>query len=96
MMSLLASLREEPSLRRPAIVLVGLLAAVLVGEWLLTIAVADIRSGASSFPVWLPEFGSIGETLVVYGLLFDFLKFVVIPAVLLWLAYQYGRHATGK
>ena len=95
-MSLRESFSEEPSLRRPAVVLVGLLVTVVIGERLLAVAVAGVRPGSSSFPVWLPVWGSIGETIVVYGLFFDFLKFIVIPAVLLWLAYQYGRHSTGN
>lgn len=92
-MSLIRPFHEEPSLIRPGIILVGLLATVLIGERLLTIAVAGVRSGASGFPVWLPELGSVGETIVLYSMLFDVLKFVAIPAVLLWLAYQYGRHS---
>jgi uncharacterized membrane protein YhdT len=95
-MTLLASFREEPALRWPGIALVGLLAMLLIAEWLLTIAVAGVRSGGSSFPMWLPTVGSIGETLVFYSTLFDILKFVVIPAVILWLAYQYGRHTIGN
>ena len=94
-MPLIESFSKEPTLRRPALVLVGLLATVLIGERLLTVAVAGVRQGSSSFPVWLPEFGSIGKTIVVYGMLFDFLKFIVIPGVFLWLAYQYGRYSTG-
>jgi uncharacterized membrane protein YhdT len=94
-MSLIASFREEPALRRPGIVLLGLLTLVLIGEWLLTIAVSGIRQGSSGFPVWLPEIGSIGKTIVFYSMLFDVLKFIVIPGVLLWLAYQYGRYSAG-
>ncbi|MFC7078275.1 hypothetical protein [Haloarcula halophila] len=94
-MSLIVPFREKPSLRRPGIALLGLLTMVLIGEWLLTIAVGGVRQGSSDFPVWLPELGSIGETIVFYSTLFDVLKFVAIPAVLLWLAYQYGRYSIG-
>ncbi|MFC7132685.1 MULTISPECIES: hypothetical protein [Salinibaculum] len=90
-MSLIAPFREEPSLRRPGIILLGLLTTILVGERLLTMAVAGVRQGSSGFPVWLPELGSIGETIVFYSMLFDMLKFIVLPAGFLWLAYQYGR-----
>jgi uncharacterized membrane protein YhdT len=90
-MSLIASFRGEPSLRRPGMILLGLLAAILIGERLLTMAVAGVSQGSSGFPVWVPELGSIGETIVFYGILFDVLKFIVLPVVLLWLAYQYGR-----
>ena len=95
-MSLRASFREEPSLRRPGIVFIGLLTTVLIGERLLTIAVDGIRQGSSRFPVWLPKLGAIGETIVFYSMLFDVLKFVAIPAVSLWFAYQYGRHSAGN
>ena len=95
-MSLIASFREEPSLRRPGIILLGLLATVLIGERLLMIAIAGVRSGTSGFPVWFPELGSTGETILFYSLLFDVLKFVAIPTILLWLAYQYGRHSAGN
>jgi uncharacterized membrane protein YhdT len=90
-MSLIASFRKEPSLRRPGIILLGLVATILIGERLLTVAFAGVRQGSSGFPVWLPELGSIGQTIVFYSMLFDILKFIVLPAVLLWLAYQYGR-----
>ncbi|WP_255195360.1 hypothetical protein [Halorarius litoreus] len=92
-MSLIASFREEPSLRRPGIALVGLLTMILIGERLLTMAVDGVRQGSSGFPVWLPELGSIGETIVFYSMLFDVLKFIAIPAVLMWFAYQYGRYS---
>ena len=90
-MSLIASFRKEPSLRRPGIILLGLVATILIGERLLTVAFAGVRQGSSGFPVWLPELGSIGQTIVFYSMLFDILKFIVLPAVLPWLAYQYGR-----
>lgn len=90
-MSLIAAFREDPSLRRLGIILLGLVATIVIGERLLTVAVAGVRQGTSGFPVWLPELGSIGETLVFYSMLFDVLKFIVLPTVLLWLAYQYGR-----
>lgn len=95
-MFLIASFREEPSLHRPGIVLLGLVATVVIGERLVTSAIAGVRRGTSEFPVWLPELGSIGETIVFYSMLFDVLKFIAIPAVLLWLAYQYGRHSAGN
>lgn len=69
---------------------------VLVGERLFTITVAGVRSGSPSFPIWLPTVGSIGETIVFYSMLFDVLRFIVLLAVLLWLAYQYGRHSAGN
>lgn len=92
-MGLIAPFREEPSLRRPGIVLLALLTIVLVGEWLFSTAVDGVRQGSSEFPVWLPELGSVGETIVFYSLLFDVMKFVAIPAGLLWLAYQFGRYS---
>ncbi|MBX0298171.1 hypothetical protein [Haloarcula nitratireducens] len=94
-MALIALFREKPSLRRPGMALLGLLTMVVIGERLLTLAVEGVRQGSTEFPVWLPELGSVGETIVFYSLLFDVLKFVAIPAVLLWLAYQYGRYSAG-
>lgn len=83
---------HESSLRRPVVVLALLVATVLISEPVLTDAFDGIRDGSSSFPVWLPQFGSIGQTVLVYIMFFDFLKFILIPMILMWLAYAYGRY----
>ena len=92
-MSLLRSLRDEPSLRRPAALLAVLVPLVLLGELLLRVAVDDIREGASGFPAWLPPFGTIGETVLFYTTLLNVFEYVAVPAVLVWLAYAYGRYS---
>lgn len=78
--------------RPPALVLVALVATVLVGELALSSAVDAVLDGdATGFPFWFPAVGTIGETVVFYGMLFDAITFVVIPTVLLWLGYALGR-----
>lgn len=90
-MSVLKSLRNEPSLRRPTIILIVLAVTVLIGEHLLRTAFAGFREGSSGFPVWLPQLSSAGETVLFYIMLFGFLKFIAIPVTLVWLGYAYGR-----
>lgn len=94
-MALLSSFREESPLRRAAIALVGLLVTGVVGQWLLSSAFDGCRTKFSELQWWLPDAGSIRGTLVVYGTVLDVLKFVVIPAVLLWLRCRYCQQATG-
>lgn len=80
--------------RRPALVLATLLIAIAVGEWVLAAAFADV--GAGRLPAWLPQFGSVGETVVLYIRLVDVLTYVGVPATLVWLGYAFGRDgATG-
>lgn len=83
---------HNPSLRRPALALVGLLATVLIGDRVLNTVISGVLERGADFPVWLPHFSSVGETVLFYTLLFDVLKFVAVPATLLWLAYAYGWH----
>jgi hypothetical protein len=89
-MSLLSSLRAERLPRRPAFALVAVAVSVVVGEFLVARALNRAVDG-SGFPVWLPEFGSVGATAVVYAQLFDLLQFVVIPVLLVWFGYELGR-----
>ncbi|GAB3677479.1 hypothetical protein [Halopiger thermotolerans] len=89
-MSLLHSLRNDPHLRRPVAAFVLLLTVVLLGDRVLTGAFADI--GGSGLPGWLPQFATPGQTVTYYVLVFDGVKFVVLPGTLLWIAYAYGRH----
>lgn len=90
-MSRLRLLREDSSLRRPAMTAVLLLAGVLLGELVLRVAFADI--GGAGLPAWLPQFGTPGHTVAYYLLFFHALKFIALPSALLWLAYAYGRHS---
>lgn len=51
-----------------------------------------VVAGSSGFPLWLPTFGTVGETMTVYALLLNLLEFATV-AVVAWLAYEYGRHS---
>lgn len=93
-MSPLNSFRSEPAIRRPAIMLVVLLAIVILGELLLTNAFSSI--GTSGFPGWLPQVGSAGSTVLFYNLLMDVLKYVFVPLTAIWLSYAYGRHQSSS
>lgn len=86
------SLRRESPLRRPVAVLVTLLALVVGGEVLLKLAFSGLRDGSGGVPWWLPQLGSVGETVVVYLLIMDVITFILVPTALLWLGYTYGRH----
>ena len=90
-MSLLELLRTEPSLRRPAIVVIVLITTTLLGERVLTAVFDSVLEGSSIMPMWLPQLGTIGKTVTFYMLLLDFLHFIAIPVTLMWLAYAYGR-----
>ena len=92
-MSLLQSVRTERSLRRPAFAVVLLITTALFGELLLTTVIEGVLEGAA-FPVWLPQFGTIGQTVLYYSLLLRFLQLVLVPAALMWLAYAYGQYTT--
>ena len=91
-MSRLQSLREDPSLRRPVIAFAVVLAAVVGGEVLLTAAFADAGAGV---PAWLPQFGTVGQTVLLYSLLSNVLSYVALPATLFWVGYAYG-HRSGR
>ena len=86
-------LRGRSAPRRPVVVLAGLLVLVFVGEGALRVAFGGGSGGVSSLPPWLPRFGSVGETVFAYALLFDALKFVAVPAALVWVGYAYGRRS---
>ena len=91
-MSLLQSFRTERSLRRPSLAVVFLVMTAVLGELVLTTVIEGVLEGSSAFPVWLPQFGTIGQTVLYYSLLLKFLQLILIPAALMWLAYTYGRY----
>lgn len=95
-MSLLQSFRTEPSLRRPAVVAAALLTLVIIGERVLTTVFTGVTEGSATLPMWLPQAGTTGETVVFYTLLLNVLQFVAIPATLMWLAYAYGHYTAGS
>lgn len=86
----LDSLRDGLHLRRPAVATVLLLTVILLGDQVLAVAFADI--GGSGLPGWLPQFGTVGQTVTYYRLSIDALTFIALPVSLLCLAYTYGRH----
>lgn len=81
----------DSPLRRPAAALAITVAVILLGDRLLSTAFDGLREGSGDLPGWLPQFGSVGETVVFYATLSDVLTFVVLPAILVWLGYAYGR-----
>lgn len=94
-MSVIGLLRTEPSLRRPVFAFTALLAVVLVGERIVETAIDRVVDGTGGFPLWLPQLGTVGETVTYYLLFFDFLKFVGVPLALMWIAYASGRYCSG-
>ena len=91
-MSLLQSVRTEPTLRNPALAVVLLGVTAVLGELVLTTVFERVLEGSSAFPVWLPQFGTIGQTVLYYSLLLRFLELILIPVALMWLAYAFGRY----
>lgn len=81
---------SETAIRRPAILLVVLLAVVIAGEIALPSAFSSI--GTAGIPDWLPQVGTPGTTVLFYIRLMDALKYVLVPLTALWLAYACGRH----
>jgi|GEM_PF-1394849 len=77
---------------RPLGVLAGLVAAIVAGEYAVGTVIERVVDGGGQFPAWLPHARSVGETAVIYFVAFDFLTFVVLPAVLVWVGYVHGRH----
>lgn len=67
-----------------------------MGEPLVESTLDRVVDGAGGFPPWLPRFGTLGETFTYYLLLFDFLKFVVLPVALVWVGYAYGRYRSNQ
>lgn len=45
----------------------------------------------TGFPVWLPTFGPVGRTVLVYQWLMTAFSLLVVPAAAFWLGVRYGR-----
>lgn len=93
-MSVIGLLRAEPSLRRPVYALTALLAAILIGEYIVETTITRVLDSGGSFPVWFPQLRTVGKTVTYYLVFFDFLKFVLLPIVLMWIAYAYGHYSS--
>ncbi|MFC7026376.1 hypothetical protein ACFQH8_18190 [Halomicroarcula sp. GCM10025710] len=65
----------------------------LVGEFVLTSAIKGVLEESAAFPVWLPQFGTIGQTIVYYSRALNFVQLILIPLALMWLAYAYGQYS---
>ncbi len=73
---------------------VGSVAAVLVGVLLLHVAfdavIAGVNSGGT-VPAWLSLFGTMGTTVTLYSQLLGIVTYLVAPALIFVIGYQYGR-----
>lgn len=83
--------RDGP-LRHPIAALGSALTFAMGANLLLEIAISGLQVGARLLPWWLPQFGTIGETVVVYSIALDLIAFVLTARSLPWLGYAYGRH----
>lgn len=91
-MALLPLRRNDSALRLPVSVFTVLLVIVLLGEFFMEPMFIAALQGATSLPPWLPQFQMTGKTVGFYMFLLKILEFIAIPAVLIWVAYAYGRH----
>lgn len=75
-------------LRYPLGVVALVLGIVLV-EILFGMFVRGAVDAESS--VWLPTFGSIGQTVVVYSWVVNVYAYLLVPAAAFWLGMRYAR-----
>ena len=82
------ALQVRRRLRYPLGVVVLVLGIAVVEAAFGLLARGAVNSG---FPAWLPTFGAVGRTVVVYGFLADAYTFLLVPAAAFWLGMQYVR-----
>lgn len=46
------------------------------------------------FPWWLPQLGTVAETVYAYSLFVAFVTYVVTPVLIFGLGYRYGKSQT--
>ena len=71
------------------------LAALVVGIFVLQGVLNVFIDGAveSGFPVWMPTFGTVGRTVMVYLYGQTLYAHVLVPAAAFWLGMRYARDA---
>lgn len=67
-------------------------AALITVAFLMQIGVAKfvdpLVAGSAS---WLPTFGTVGQTVVIYNLGVTLFAFVLVPVAAFWLGARYGQ-----
>lgn len=76
---------------RYAAALVALLVVPLVLRGVLDSLVVGAIGPGGGFPWWLPQFGTVGQTVAAYGLLVSLVTYLVTPLALFALGYRFGR-----
>lgn len=81
-------------LRRPTTRYAGAVALAIVIPMLLGIlldsAIEGVIHGGDGFPWWMVEFGTLGQTILVYSTLLRVLSSVAVPVLTFYLGYRYG------
>ena len=79
---------------RRAVPVVGV--ASLIGVALLAQFVVDwitqLVGSPSGYPVWLPHFGTVGQTVYAYSVLAAVISYLIVPILIFSLGYYYGKH----
>ena len=67
-------------------------AGLIIVAFLLQVGVAQLVNTlvAGSAP-WLPMFGTVGQTIVIYNLGVTLFAFVFVPVATFWLGTRYGQ-----
>lgn len=82
------ALQRSQRIRYPLVV-VALVLGIFVLRGALTVLVdTGVESG---FPAWLPTFGNVGQTVMVYLYVVNGYAYLLVPAVAFWLGLRYER-----
>ena len=81
---------EPRSLLVHAVGVALVVAVPFVLRWAFEMTVHRVTEGTGGFPWWLPEFGSVGRTVVTYSLAISVLSYLVVPTLVFALGYHYG------
>jgi hypothetical protein len=76
---------------RYAAALILLLAVPIAVRGTLDAALVGAMGPDGGFPWWLPEFGTVGQTVTAYGLLASLMTYLVTPLFVFALGYRFGR-----
>ena len=84
---------SRPTARYTGAIVLAIAIPVLL-RLLFTSVLHNVIRGNGTFPWWMIQFGTLGETIYVYSTLFWALMSIGVPVLTFYLGYRYGTRPT--
>lgn len=84
---------SRPIARYTGVIVLAIAIPVLL-QLLFELGINSVIQGDGAFPWWTIQFGTVGETVLVYSTFLWVLSSIGVPVLAFYLGYRYGTRQT--